>query len=128
MIELLNRFSAQVEAELGEDLPVATVLGLREIDNIRPLLLVPVWIDGLLERTCSFLSMRKEVKRIWDQLADEFLEIPFVSRRDTWSPLDMVDGLQRLLKFSQRLSVGWASAAAAWFHGLRWKGSSMVIP
>lgn len=119
VIELLNRFSVQVEQELGEDLPIATVLGLREIDNIRPLLLVPVWIDGLLERTCSFPSMRKEVKLIWDNLADEFLQLPFVSKRDTWCPLDVVDGLQRLLKFSQRLSVGWASAAAAWFHGLR---------
>jgi UDP-2,3-diacylglucosamine pyrophosphatase LpxH len=119
VIELLNRFSARVEAELGEDLPPATLRGLREIDNIRPLLLVPVWIDGLLERTCSFLAMRKEVKQIWDKLADEFLQLPFVSRRDSWSPLDKIDGLQRLLKFSQRLSVGWASAAAAWFHGLR---------
>ena len=119
VIELLNRFSLQVEASLGDDLPLQTILGLREIDNIRPLLLAPVWIDGLLERTCSFPSMRKEVKRVWDQLADEFLALPFVAARDTWCPFDVVDGLQRILKFSQRLSVGWASAVAAWFHGLR---------
>ena len=39
-------------------------MGLREIDNIRLLLLIPVWIDGLLEGTCPQPSIRKEVKKI----------------------------------------------------------------
>ncbi len=119
VIELLSRFSAHVETQLGADLPVATILGLREIDNIRPRLLVPVWIDGLLERTCPQPSMRKDIKRIWDSLADEFLQLPFVRARDTWSPVDMVDGLERALKFSRRLSVGWASRIAQWLYELR---------
>ena len=109
VLELLNRFSMQVTQQLGSDLPTATLMGLREIDNIRPLLLIPVWIDGLLERTCQQPSIRKEVKKIWDDLADQFLEHPFVQHRDTWCPVDIVDKLQRTLKFSRRLSVGWAS-------------------
>ena len=119
VVELLNRFGVQVNQQLGDDLPTSAVNGLKEIDNIRPLLLIPVWIDGLLERCCPQPSVRKEVKKIWDELADEFLEHPFVQQRDTWCPVDMVDGLQKALKFSRRLSVGWASWIAQWIAELR---------
>lgn len=119
VIELLSRFSAQVQRELGDDLPESALAGLREIDNIRPLLLVPVWIDGLLERSCPQPAVRKQVKKVWDALADEFLEQPFVRNRDTWCPIDIVDGLQKALKFTRRLSVGWASWIAQWMWELR---------
>ncbi len=119
VIELLNRFGVQVARELADDLPESALAGLREIDNIRPLLLVPVWIDGLLERSCPQPSVRKQVKKVWDALADEFLDQPFVRRRDTWCPVDVVDGLQKALKFSRRLSVGWASWIAQWMWQLR---------
>ena len=119
VIELLNRFGSQVLRELKDDLPESAFAGLREIDNIRPLLLVPVWIDGLLERSCPHPAIRKQVKKIWDALADEFLDNPFVRTRDTWCPVDIVDGLQKALKFSRRLSVGWASWIAQWMWQLR---------
>jgi UDP-2,3-diacylglucosamine pyrophosphatase LpxH len=119
VIELLNRFGAQIARELADDLPESALLGFREIDNIRPLLLVPVWIDGLLERSCPHPATRKQVKKVWDELADEFLDHPFVRRRDTWCPVDIVDGLQKALKFSRRLSVGWASWVAEWMWKLR---------
>ena len=119
VIELLNRFGRQIEIEMADDLPPSTFVGLREIDNIRPLLLVPVWIDGLLERTCPQPSMRKAVKQVWDMLADEFLELAFVRARDTWRPNDIVDGLQQALKFSRALSIGWASAITKWIFQVR---------
>jgi UDP-2,3-diacylglucosamine pyrophosphatase LpxH len=119
VIDLLNRFASEVELELAGDLPEATVAGLLEIDNVRPSLLVPVWIDGLLERSCAFPSLRKHVKKVWDRLADEFLEMRFVRERDTWRPNDLVDGLQQALKFSQKLSVKWASSVIHWMHEMR---------
>ena len=119
VIELLNRFSVEVSRQLGDELPAATVAGLREIDNVRPRLLVPVWIDGLLERTCPRQALRTRIKQIWDAIADDFLELAFVRSRDSWHPNDIVDGLQRALKFSQRLSFGWASSIAGWLHELR---------
>ncbi|NOZ40968.1 MAG: hypothetical protein GXP24_12195 [Planctomycetes bacterium] len=124
VLELLNRFGVQVSQQLGDDLPTGVIAGLREIDNVRPLLMIPVWIEGLLERCCPQPSVRKEVKKIWDELADEFLEHPFVQHRDTWCPVDIVDGLQKALKFSRRLSVGWASWIAQWIVELRGASSS----
>lgn len=122
VIELLNRFAQAVETELANDLPPAAILGLRELDNVRPMLLVPVWIDGLLTRTCPFASQRQQVKRVWDGLADRFLSLPFVRQRDTWSPNDLVDGLQGMLKFSKHISIGWASSILRWINGLRGPG------
>jgi hypothetical protein len=118
VIELENRFALEAAASLGGELPAATILGLREIDNIRPELLIPVWIDGLLERTCV-PAMRKRVKNIWDRLADEFLALDFVRQHASVSPFDLVHGLERALKFSKRLSIGWASSIAEWINKLR---------
>lgn len=118
VIELVNRFTADIERTLGEELPAAALAGLREVDNIRPLLLAPVWIDGLLERTCAFPAQRKLVKQVWDRLADEFLQLNFVRQRDSWNPADLVDGLQQALMFSRQVSLAWASRIIEWLHGL----------
>jgi UDP-2,3-diacylglucosamine pyrophosphatase LpxH len=123
-VELVGRFAEEVQRELGAELAPATIAGLREIDNIRPSLLAPVWIDGLLERTCAVPAQRKKVKMIWDRLTDRFLALDFVRSRDTWSPIDMVDGLARVLKFSKRLNTGWASAILGWLHSIRGPGDA----
>jgi hypothetical protein len=117
VIELVNRFSAEMETRLAGELPASAVLGLREIDNVRPLVLIPVWLEGLLERTCPLPSLRKKVTTLWDQLVDDFLAIDFLRQRN--SAEQLIDGLAAGLKFSRRPSTGWAAATAAWFHGLR---------
>ena len=33
----------------------------------------PVWLDGLLERTCPTPSVRNQIKQIWDDLAEQAL-------------------------------------------------------
>jgi len=119
VVELVNRFAFEVETRWANELPAGTVVGLREIDNVRPLLLIPVWIDGLLERTCPMPAVRKQVKEVWDRLVDEFLAIDFVCRQEGCGPADLVDGLRRALRFSKRLSAGWASAVADWSNRLR---------
>jgi UDP-2,3-diacylglucosamine pyrophosphatase LpxH len=119
VIDLVNRFAAELEKGLKDDLPTAAVHALAEIDHIRPLLLIPVWMDGLLERTNVSPAVRKHIKRTWDQLADEFLQLSIVRDQDNWSPFDLVDGLERALKFSKRLSIGWTNKIAQWLHRLR---------
>ena len=119
VIELINRFPCEVEKALGEDLPEAVYQGLREIDGVRPLLLVPIWLDGLLERTCVYPSLRKQIKHIWNGLVEDFLDIDFVRDRDTWSSADLVEGLKRSLLFSKRISIGWAAAVTEWINKVR---------
>ena len=64
VVELLNRFGRHVAQQLGNELPVAVLANSLELANIRPLLLIPVWNDGLLERCCAQPALRKEMKRI----------------------------------------------------------------
>jgi hypothetical protein len=105
VIELLNRFPGEVERQLGDDLPLECRQGLKEIDNVRPLLLVPMWVAGLLRRTCPDADLARKVRAVWDQCADRFLDLDFVRRRDRWqTPLDRVDQLQMMLRFSTGVS------------------------
>jgi UDP-2,3-diacylglucosamine pyrophosphatase LpxH len=119
VIELLNRFLAEVQTRLAGELPAATLAGLVEIDNVRPVLLIPIWIDGLLERTCSSPGLRKRVKAVWDRLVDEFLAVEFVRQRDGFGSIGLVDGLERSLKFGRRAASGWADSVRQWLHSLR---------
>jgi len=118
VIELLNRFPAEVEARRKDDLkdlPPEVVDGLKEIDNVRPLLLIPVWIDGLLRRLCADPKQIKQVKAVWNELAHDFLKIPFIKSRDSWlNPWDNVDMLQTALVFSSGLSLHTASRLLEW--------------
>ena len=119
VIELVNRFVAESMQQYGEDLPKAVALGLLELTHIRPLLLIPVWIEGLLDRSGAHPELRRNMKRVWDRLTDEFLQLSIVRDYDTYSPFQIVDGLERSLKFSKRMSIGWTAKVVTWLHELR---------
>lgn len=101
VVELLNRFPHAVKGEAKKlALSPACLTGLKEIDNVRPLLAVPTWIQGLLTRTCDE-RQSKAISRIWDDLVHQFLKLDFVRQRDTWFPFDIVDKLEVGLKLSK---------------------------
>jgi UDP-2,3-diacylglucosamine pyrophosphatase LpxH len=118
-LDLIGRFAIDVERTMGHELTDATVLALRELDNFRPLLLVPVWIEGMLERTCPQPAVRKRVKQLWDRLAEDLLSSRLVRERDASSSANLIDGLSRALRFSKRRSNGWAAATLQWLRELR---------
>jgi len=118
VIDLLNRFPTEVATRLGKDLPQETLDGLKELDNARPLFRIPTWIEGLLARTCSDPKTKREVKEIWNELADNFLKLDFVRKHDTWRPGELADKLQAGLKFSTLMPLAIASTLAGKFGGL----------
>ena len=73
----------------------------RDDGRRRPLVLAPARIEVVLERTCRSDALQREVKSLWDRLVDRFVELPFVRTRRAWNPVDLVDGLLDLLKFSR---------------------------
>jgi len=115
VIELINRFPVEVQRQLGSELTGDCLVGLREIDNVRPLLVVPVWINGLLRRTCIDNEQAAKVKAIWDKLADDFLALDFVSKR-LWTKrlFGSVAKLEWALKFSRGVSFGNLSEITSW--------------
>lgn len=118
-VEVVGRFLVQVEQELAGDLPPHVLANLHEIDNVRPLPMVPLFIDGLLERACPSTALRKRVKQSWDKLVDDFLALDLVRRRDTWLPFDVVDGLAAVLRFGGHMGFGWSHKVATFLQSLR---------
>jgi hypothetical protein len=116
VIDLLSRFCLTVEAQLGPDLPEECLAGLRQIDHIRPLLLAPLWVDSLLRRTCADPKPAREVKRIWDGVADRFFQIPFVRECAERLPPLTLDKLALALKFSKGVSLHLLGQLFSWFN------------
>jgi len=110
VIELLDKFGVVVRQRLGPRLPDACDTGLKEIDNVRPLSIIPIWVDGLPEDTCTPL-ITEEVKSIWNELVHEFLELDFVKARPFGSSLLIKLGF----KISSELPMSGLSDVAAWF-------------
>lgn len=118
-IEMLGRFLMRLESELGSDLPEAAAIALQEVTQIRPILMVPAWMDSLLERTIPSLALRKGIKRMWDEVADELLSLAIVQQPSLCSVSDLIDGLAGALKFSKRDSTDWTGKTLRWLASLR---------
>ena len=115
VVELVDRFSMVVREQMGGILPKATIDGLKEIDNLRPTFVIPVWVDSLLKRTCPDTSLQRKVKDVWDGLVDDLLKLDFVHKHHSFFHLfDSVDQLEWGLKFSKGVSHGNLSRLLAW--------------
>jgi hypothetical protein len=130
VVELLNRFPDEVGKRMAGRIPPVCVDGLREVDNIRPLVLVPVWIDGLLRRTCTDNDQIIAVKRIWNELVDAFLANPFVKQMK--SNLGAVDRMEEfelelVLRFSETASLGTMSRVVTWIQRFISEGDTPSI-
>lgn len=106
VIDLINRFPKAVEIEfqnkgIKDD---QLITQLKEIDNVRPLVDIPSWIMGVCRRTVS-PKAAEEVKKVWNNLVDQFLAIDFIKKHDTWNPFDIVDALQLGLRISKYSSL-----------------------
>jgi hypothetical protein len=118
-IELIARFQKSVEAELAADLPPAAAAALRELDQLRPALLAPAWMESTLERTGASSAVRTAVRRMWDYTVEQLLHLEIVRRHASASPVDLIDGLAAALKFSRRDTHDWTGRTLKWLASLR---------
>jgi UDP-2,3-diacylglucosamine pyrophosphatase LpxH len=104
VIELLNKFPHSVENAIGKNENPTLISLIREIDNVRPLVDVPIWIMGACEKLADE-KISKTVKDVWNDLVDNFLKLDFVKDRDKFLWPDIVDALQFGLKISKLFSL-----------------------
>lgn len=116
VIELLDKFGVAVREQLGARLPDACDTGLKEIDNVRPLSMIPIWVDGLLTNTCT-LQLAKEIKIIWNELVHKFLDLDFVKARPFGSSVLIKLGFE----ISSEMPISGLSDMTAWF-GSKFEG------
>jgi len=117
-IELIARFQQHVESELADQMSAATWSAICEIDQIRPMLLIPAYLECVLERTAT-PAIRNRIKRIWDYMVEQLLHLEIVRRLASASSIDLIEGLSAALKFGSRDSQNWIGRTMAFVNGLR---------
>jgi hypothetical protein len=116
-IEIVGRFQREVRAGFPEELSSVSCDEFASLGCHRPLVLAPAQIEAVLERSDRSAALKQEIKSLWDCLVDRFVEMPFVRTRRAWNPVDLVDGLLDLLKFSRRAASGRTGALVSWLRG-----------
>jgi hypothetical protein len=117
-IELIARFLQHVESELIDQISAATWTALCSIDQIRPILLIPAYMESALERTATPV-IRNRIKRMWDYMVEQVLHLEIVRQMTATSSAEMIDGLAAALKFSRRDTQNWIGRTMGFLANLR---------
>jgi UDP-2,3-diacylglucosamine pyrophosphatase LpxH len=115
-MDVCNRYPVEVQKRYGDQLPVGIVDSLRRITNIRPALATPLWISGQIKRHAGSAALETELKKVWDNLCDEFLQLPVVREEDKAFRFDLVDAMELLLKISKRTSFETVNEIVVWIR------------
>lgn len=120
IVEIINRFPLEVERQMKGELPPDLMASLRELVNVRPALATPLWISSHLRQNDVPRAVQDKLKEIWDSLGDQFLALPFVRSADKKMKLDVVDGLEALIKITDRFSFMTIDTLVAWLRKKFW--------
>ncbi|MBC8509382.1 MAG: hypothetical protein H8D34_31415 [Chloroflexi bacterium] len=115
-IDLLTRFPYEVRNKLGSDVPVSFSEGLKELSNVRPALVTPMWVNNLINHHAEEQEKAEIIKQIWDEAAERFINLPFVRQNDKFLVLDTVDGLEAALLLAKGLSFAAIEKLAGWIN------------
>ncbi len=120
-MEVFNRYPLAVQKHFGDKIPATLVDSLRRLVNVRPVLAAPLWISGQLKRQAGSAALENELKRVWDDLCDEFLQLSIVRQADKAFKLDIVDALEMVVKISRRASFNNINDLVIWIREKIWR-------
>jgi hypothetical protein len=126
-IELVGRFLQHIESELTDQMPAATWAGLCQMDQVRPMLLAPAYMESMLERSATPV-IRNRIKRTWDYMVEQVLHLEVIRRMAATCPVDLIDGLAGALKFGRRDSQNWIGRTMAFLMALRGTSTLSYAP
>jgi len=115
-MEVLNRFPVEVQRKFGGDLPDGIVDSLRRLTNIRPVLATPLWISGQIKNYAGSKALEEELKGVWDDICEEFLQTDYVREADKLFQFDIVDAMEIVVKISKRASFKTINDVVAWAY------------
>jgi UDP-2,3-diacylglucosamine pyrophosphatase LpxH len=105
-VELVTRFPEEVEKRLGDALPASFYQGLHEMINVRPNVVVPLWVESQIKHHGVDKTAAESIKQVWNELVAEFLKLDFVRHMDhRWNPFESVDELELILKLTRWTSL-----------------------
>ena len=113
-MEVLNRYPVAVQEHFVNKLPKPIIDSLRRITNVRPALATSLWISGQIKRYAGSAALEVELKNVWDDLCDEFLQLPVVREQDKAFKFDIVDAMELVIKISKRTSFETLNDIVIW--------------
>jgi UDP-2,3-diacylglucosamine pyrophosphatase LpxH len=119
---VLNRYPVAVAEQFGSELPKAIIDSLRMLTNVRPALATSLWITGQIRQHAGSNALEKKLKKIWDQVTDEFLQVDFVREADKAFQFDLVDAMELVVKISKRASFKTINDLVMWIRDKMWEG------
>ncbi len=119
-VEVLNRFPVEAQKRLGQELPKGILDSLSELVNVRPALATPLWISSQLRQNNISPADQKKIKEVWDEMGNEFLALPFVREADRKFKFDLVDGLELIVKLTDRFSFKNIDDVVVWMRKQFW--------
>ena len=126
-IDLLTRFPYEVRHKLGRDVPLSFSEGLKELSNVRPALVTPMWVNNLINHHAEDPDKAEIIKQIWDEAAERFIHMPFMRQNDKFLTLDSVDALEAVFLFAKGLSFGTIERLAGWVNQKLRSGNRISI-
>jgi UDP-2,3-diacylglucosamine pyrophosphatase LpxH len=106
-MEVCNRYPEELMRMPNLDQDI--VSHLRHITNVRPALATPLFVTSQLRKLSQENQLgdtsEAKLKRVWDDLADNFLDLDFVRRADKAFEFDIVDKMQLAVKISRAVPV-----------------------
>lgn len=127
VIELFGGFIRTLTEQMGDTLSATVMQQFAEIQHIRPMVLAPVYMDGLLQRCCTSPAQRKQIQRTWDSCVEKLLALPMLREQETINSMQVVDGLDKCLSFRRRLANGWGEQSRLWIQQMRGAVSSSFV-
>jgi hypothetical protein len=121
-MDVCNRYPLEVSKRYRDRLPAGIVNSLRKIANIRPLLASPLWISGQIRQYAGNRQLENDLKKVWDDISDEFLELDFVRQADKAFRFDIVDAMELIVKLSGRASFNTINDIVIWMRKKMWGG------
>lgn len=115
-MDVCNRYPVEVIRRYGDELPSGIIDSLRRITNVRPALATPLWISGQIRRHAGSTALEAELKKVWDDLCDEFLQLDYVREEDKAFRFDIVDAMQLIVKISRRTSFETINDIVLWIR------------
>ncbi len=121
-MDVCNRYPLEVSKRYRDRLPSGVVNSLRKIANIRPLLASPLWISGQIRQFAGNRKLENDLKKVWDEISDEFLQLDFVRQADKAFRFDMVDAMELIVKLSGKASFSTINDVVIWVRKKMWGG------
>lgn len=103
-MDICNRYPVEVKKLYGDQLPVGIIDSLHRLTNVRPALATPLWISGQIKRHAGSPALEAELKKVWENICEEFIQLDFVRQEDKAFKFDIVDAMELILKISKHTS------------------------